>query len=213
MTATSFVPVSDADESERNIATTQAVEGGVTVERYRYEQEFSGHPTYTVTTAAVLCSPANSHLIELMAGDTNTLYLRRIALDQVANAATATPGKRLRFSLYSLDTAGTGGTVYTPEPMDPSDDVADATAMTLPSVKGEEGVGGTGGLVWGGAADVRNPVVGSTGHLLDWRWGEDGLSKCPIIPPGTSNGLAIKNLDADTSATVIIVVEFVLLPY
>lgn len=90
--------------------------------------------TVSVTTAASL-NVANSHVLQLMAGGTNAMILRRLRVSQAAGVDNS---QVVVWQLLRLTTAGTGGTAYTPRALDSADAVADSSAMALPTAKGTE---------------------------------------------------------------------------
>lgn len=158
--------------------------------------------SYRIATAsAIAVATANSHLLQIMAGASLRVGIRRISVYQQAVAASTTNDE---IAIYRLTTAGTGGTSITPAALDPADAAAGCTAMTLPSSKGTEGT----------LIEYR-PFVNSTAPytvglnptaVFDFTtWSTKAL----WIAAGTSNGIALKNITSDASATVRIVVELV----
>jgi hypothetical protein len=158
---------------------------------------------YTVATITpVSLATANDHVLQIMAGSSNRLRIRRIEVSQSALATTAGINQ---FAIYRLTTAGTGGTSITPQLLDPADSAAGATAMTLPSAKGTEGA-----LLWSGTG-VLTQTVSATPSMnekvlaIDF----DGLRQKPIhVASGTSNGIALKNITARAAATVVVTAWF-----
>jgi len=203
--AFSYVPFLDSSSAARKFLTWQQTSGADTVETYLASQHEPHLATYTVQSGgAVAALTANDHTLQIMAGATLRVHLRRLLLYQVANAAA---DASFQFSLFRLTTAGTGGTAITPRPMDTADAAAGATAITLPTAKGTEGV-----VLWTGRVFIDNSVIvfGGAAHpLLDLDWRRDPLTKCPIIPAGTSNGLALKQINNDASATFLVHAVFV----
>jgi hypothetical protein len=189
--------------SGKKLDTWQRTKGANTVE----EQSIviGEHPLaqYTVSTlTAVSLATANDHLVQIMAGSSNRLRIRRIEVSQMALATTAGINQ---FALYRLTTAGTGGTSITPQLVDPADSAAGATAMTLPSAKGTEGA-----LLWTGSVVCTQtvsatPAMNERLLVLDF----DGNRLKPIhVASGTSNGIALKNITARAAATALITVWF-----
>lgn len=132
----------------------------------------------------------NSHLIQIMAGASLRVRVRRIEIHQLVMATTAAI---MSVGFYRLTTAGTGGGAVTPGSLDPADAASGATAMTLPTGKGTEGtlIAAVAPYMMqtvGASAQLDQPIV-----VLDF----DRLRSKPlIIAAGTTNGLAIKNLTA-----------------
>lgn len=159
--------------------------------------------SYTISAAPVSNATASDHLLQIMAGSTNYVRIRRIWIEQLASATAVTLNSLL---LLRLTTAGTGGTSITPSKLDLGDAAAGATAMTLPTAKGTEST------EIRRTALVYRQTIASTAtqpeESIDWKFGEGAL-KPLIIPAGTSNGIVIKNGSAVASATSIIFVELV----
>lgn len=152
-------------------------------------------------TSAISFATANSHLLQVMAGASLKVRLRRLRVYQMGMATTATVGQ---IGLYRLSTAGTGGTSYTPQLMDPGDAAAGATGMTLPTGKGTEGA-----VLWMGSVYLMQ-TVGASAQLnepiIDLDWDKLRL-KAPVISAGTANGLALKNVTGIAGATVFVVAD------
>lgn len=161
--------------------------------------------TYTVTTAATSIATANAHLLQIMAGASLPVYLRDLKVYQVAVAGTQAFAT---WEIWRLSTAGTGGTSITPAPVDTADSASGATAMTLPSAKGTEGT-----KLWSGTSRLTDTVsTGGAGLetvLIDLPWDRQLRSKGLRIAAGTSNGIALKWIDASTGATAIVVATIV----
>lgn len=166
-------------------------------------------PSYSIVTAyGISAATANSHLLQIMAGSSARVALRRLMLYQVAAASSA---QNSDLQLVRLTTAGTGGTAITPAPLATSDSAASASAMSLPSSKGTEST-----------ILHRQPVyfLQTLGASLTGPWPlmldldfERLRLKPPIIAAGTANGLALKCVGAVTSATVVVVAHITELPY
>lgn len=157
--------------------------------------------TYSVAAAAVSTVTAASHLLQIMAGGSLNVYVRRIWVSQ-NNMATA--ASSMRVQLIRLTSAGTGGSATTPAPYDTSDAASGATAMTLPTVKGTEGTS----LRIDNFQLIQTAPVGGgpNGYALDFTGHH---AKAIRIPAGATNGIAIKNVDAIAGAGLNVVVEIV----
>lgn len=186
----------------KNTSTWQRTKNSQTVEDQQVVISEPYLAAYTISvTTAISTGTANSHLLQIMAGASNRVLLRRLTVTQIVNAGAAT---RCVFQLLRLTTAGSGGTAYTPRALDPVDGAAGATAMTLPSSKGTEGnILGT----WAQLIDGATPAVTEL-PILDIVWADD-RTKSPAIAAGTSNGLALKNITAVATATVHITASIV----
>ena len=177
--------------------------GGQTVHSEFAQIDEATGASYTVrNTSTISTATASSHLIQIMAGASLRVYLKRLRVFQSVLATTATTAS---FTLVRLTTAGTGGTALTPVALDPADGAAGATGMTLPTANGTEaGVlyTFTGTYIQTLSATFQlQPIVN-----LDFT--QLGL-KCPIIAAGVTNGLALKQITAVAGATVFVDAEIV----
>lgn len=162
--------------------------------------------SYNAIAAGISIATINDHQLQIMAGSTNHVRIRRITIEQSGNATTASV---LSIIVVRLTTAGTGGSSVTPARYDNGDAASGATAMTLPSSKGTEST------ELQRTALLMRQTVATAGAQYDdkYEWVQSANVKPIIIPAGTSNGIAIKNLAAVAAATVTINVEFVEVPY
>jgi len=198
----SYVPFLDSASATRKFHTNQRSNGADTVEQYI---QLDGEPylsSYRInTTAAVALATANSHLLQVMAGASLRVGIRRITVYQAVNA-TATASNQ--WGIYRLITAGTGGTSITPAALDPADAASGAAAMTLPTVKGTEST----------LIEYRHATLHTTVASIDLNpvavFDFTTLrTKALWIAAGTSNGMALKNISSDAAGTVRIVAELV----
>lgn len=155
-------------------------------------------PSYTVASSSIPTTTANSHMLEIMAGSSNIVRIRKILVTQngAPSGVSAFP-----LQLFRLTTAGTGGSVISPNAMAPSDGAAGATCMGLPTVKGTEGVLLWAETIWLGTAAI--PVA--TNRLL---WQQELHFKPFSIAAGTSNGICVKNSGGLATSTLDITVIF-----
>lgn len=160
--------------------------------------------TYIANLVVTPASTAtvDSHLIQIMAGASLRVRIRRIDMYQGAMATAVT---NAGMTLVRLTTAGTGGTLFTPAPLDPADVAAGATVRSLPSSKGTEGT-----VIWSGFAYFMQTLAASSPLnqptlTLDF---DRPRSKPLIISAGVTNGIALKLLNATAGATVLIDVLF-----
>ena len=197
MPGESFVNVTEG--SGKKLHTWQRTIGANNVED---EYVLNGEPasaSYALSSLnAAVASTAtlNSHLLQIMAGSTLKVRIRRVEIHQTGLATTAA------FSLFvigRLTTAGTGGTALTGLQLDTTDSNLSATAMVLPTVKGTQGGGffqSSGYLAQtaGASSAFAQPIV---------VWDFDHLRSKPlIIPAGTSNGIFVQNGTAVAGASV-----------
>lgn len=187
------------DSTGKKLHTNSRTIGANTVEdEFTLSGEFP-YATYTVVAASVATTTAASHLMQIMAGASLNVRIRRIRVTQnVAPAGvTVWPLQVLR-----LTTAGTGGTSVTARPYDSADAAAGGGGMTLPSAKGTEGV-----ILWDQALWLGTGAIPVNNNSMEWI--QLPNSKPILIPAGTSNGIAIKNTIGVATSTVDISIEFV----
>ena len=170
------------------------------------EVVIAGEPylaSYEADGSATNATTANSHMLQLMAGATLKVYVRRIIIYQgvtLAGAATAIDAQ-----IWRVTTAGTGGGAVAIPPRDPADVVVGATAQTLPTVKGTEATMLRRFSFVGQAAA---PVGAEGTKLWEWNLGANPRSKALVIAAGTANGIVVKNITALAAATFHVVIEF-----
>lgn len=160
---------------------------------------------YRVQGGGTSLGTAASHNLQVMAGASLHVYVRRIRVYQSVLVTTAALAV---FDLIRLTTAGTGGTSVTPRPLDTGDAASGATGMTLPTAKGTEGVvieTQLGYLVQTLGASLGVPQATLLADF-DFR---GPRQKSLRIPAGTANGIAVKNVNANAGASVVVVAEIV----
>lgn len=199
--AESIVQVTEG--SGKKLHTFQRTIGANNVED---EVILHGEPylaTYCATFASTSIATANDHVLQLMAGASLNLYVRRILIFQAQAATTA---GLVGWAICRLTTAGTGGTAGTPSPLDSTDAASGATAMTLPTVKGTEGT-----FLWREFVQTIQTVptggVAKAPTMLDIDF-DRMRTKGIRIPAGTANGMAVKLLTASAGASVYVDVLF-----
>lgn len=160
------------------------------------------YATYSVIASNISVGTANDHILQIMAGASLNVRIRRIFIEQATNGSS---GTLAQFSILRLTTAGTGGTAVTPAKFDTADSAAGATGMTLASSKGTEST-----ELMRTYMPFRQ-AISTTQTQIDetFQWVQSPNGKPIIIAAGTSNGIAIKSLTAITTATVGIYVEIV----
>lgn len=200
--AESYVQITEG--SGKKLHSFQRAIGGNTVEDEVVIQGLPYLATYTVShVAAASAATAASHLMQIMAGSSLNVYVRRIRVWQAVLAGALTAGA---ISIRRLSTAGTGGTALSVMPLDTTDVAAGATAMTLPTVKGTTGSP----LSYRVAVYLAAwPATGGQPALVaDWQFGDD-TAKMIRIPAGTTNGIAVQNDTGVASASVFTEVELI----
>lgn len=158
--------------------------------------------TYSITSGSVALATANSHVLQIMAGASLYVRIRRIWITQGSNMTTAA---RAGFQLIRLTTAGSGGSAITPRPFDTGDAAAGFTAQTLPGVKGTEGV-----TLFERRINLLSALstTATTGDQPFWE--QNPFTKPIIIPTGAANGICLKYTGAnDASGTLNVHVELV----
>lgn len=187
--------------------TIQHTVGGTAVEDMVVAQGLASLATYTVTVSAVDMATANMHLLQIMAGASNRIGIRRILVTQRANAGAASVGQ---FALFRLTSAGTGGTASTVAPLDTADTAGGTARHGIASSLGTE----TGVALWRQSVSISNSVASLLfTTVIDWQFGDGGLSKLLWVAAGTANGIALKSITAVGTATLDIAAEFVEVAY
>lgn len=181
--------------NSRTIAAATTLEQFVTLAE-------SNFATYNIVTAATSAATAASHTLQIMAGASLPVYLRRIVVYQIGLATTAAI---VNWDVLRLTSAGTGGTSVTPSPLDTTDAASGATGMTLPTAKGTEST-----ALWRASSSLTQTVAtqnaGSDNtKILDLDFDKLFHGKCPRIAAGTSNGICLKQVTGAAAATVYVV--------
>lgn len=160
------------------------------------------YASYTVVAQNVSLATSASHLVTLNAGSSLKVRIRRITIEQAANA---TASGAIRISVKRITTAEAAGTSITPSPFDPSDAASGATAKTLPTV------GAEGAILWTAYLTLRQ-TVSATGSAADdpvYVWQQLPNQKPIVIAAGTTNGIALVPSIGVAGATADITIEFV----
>lgn len=158
--------------------------------------------SYTIGIPAdISTATALSHLVQIMAGASLRVQIRRIEVHQAALATTAAIAA---IDVVRLTSAGTGGTVVTPPQLDPADAASGATCMTLPTAKGTEGATIARGSLYfmqtAGASSLLPPPL-----IFDF---DRPHTKPLTIAAGATNGIALKQTTAIAAASVRVIVLF-----
>lgn len=147
----------------------------------------------------VSTATANSHLLQIMAGASLKVRVRRIEVHQAVAATTAA---LMHTQILRLTTAGTGGTVIGFAGLDPTDAASGATVMTLPTVKGTEGTGIVSTHAYMMQTIAASAQLGQPIAVWDF---DRPRSKPLILAAGTTNGIAVKNVTAIAGGAVTVV--------
>ena len=194
--AESIVQVTEG--TGKKLHTFQRTVGANSVEDEAvYPAEFPS-ASYSLIASNISTATSASHILQIMAGATNYVRIRRIYVQQTGLAGAV---NTFVLQFFRLTTAGTGGTAVTARPYDSSDAAAGATGMTRPTTKGTEGVQlGLLRVPLFAAYPVTSPPA---------VWEQHPGMKPLIIPAGTSNGIALKISTGVASSTIDVVVELV----
>jgi hypothetical protein len=193
--AESLVQVTEG--AGKKLHTNSRVIGANTVED---EVTIPGEPylaSYFAAFGNISVGTANDHILQLMAGASLNVRIRRIAIHQLALAGAAAA---IQMLVVRLTTAGTGGSAVTPRRANAADPNSGAAGMTLPSTKGTEG---DFFQRWAMPLFAAHPITAQP-----FEWTQLLNSQPIIIPAGLTNGIAIKCATAAASATVSGWVEF-----
>lgn len=156
--------------------------------------------SYIIDQGSTSVATANDHTIQVMAGGSLNVYIRRIRIFQMVLATTAALAT---IEIIRLTTAGTGGTSNAVDKLDDTDAGAGATAMALPTAKGTEGTR----LMRFSVPYIQTvPTGGFSPLMFDHIFGE-GKAKPLRIPAGTTNGICIKHVTAVAGASVGCIIE------
>ncbi len=147
---------------------------------------------YNVNNNATTVNAAagGAHLIQLMAGASLNVYVKRLRVFQLGTTVSA--AAILQMAIVRLVSAGSGSLAVTPSPLDPADPAAGATSILLPSTHGTEAafVSFRVAPVW-----LTIPTAANSSLMVEWYWGDDWF-KCLKIAAGTANGIALKTLNS-----------------
>lgn len=157
-----------------------------------------------LTTGAVSFATALSHPMQIMAGASLKVYIRKVIVYQIGLATAASTGT---ITLTRLTTAGTGGTAVTPNPFESADGASGATAMTLPTVLGTLGVSMAIGQAY---FHQTLPTFASGAEPMKiFERDFDRLrNKALVIPAGAANGIAVRLVNGISPATGLVEVHF-----
>lgn len=208
MAGESFVQVAP-DSSGKKLHTNNRTIGANSVEdEYVIPGELPG-PAYTVKGASVAGATTGDDLIQIMAGASNPVRIRRIRVYQRVLITTA---NEFSWDAIRITSAGTGGTAVTPRPMNTGSAAAGATAAQgVPNAThGTAGVTLWTGRLW---AIQTVGAGGSPGPGPMDEWVQSPNSEPMTIPAGIANGIALRVSTGRAGITCDVLVEFVELTY
>lgn len=159
--------------------------------------------SYIANCTATIATTGDA-TFQIISGATLNVRIRRIRVEQSANAGSAS---LWGFTIIRLTTAGTGGTALTPAKLDLADAAAGASCMynIASASSGTESTQ----LTYG---NISIRTASNAGAYEDvWVWEQAPGIKPILIPAssGSTYGLEIKNGNGLATATVSITVEFV----
>lgn len=154
-------------------------------------------PTYVLSTGGFSTATAGQHLLQIMAGASRNLRIRRIYIEQ---DELSTVVSRTRILVRRLTSAGSGGSTFTPNPLDTADGAASASGMIAPSA-----AGAVGALLMSMVVPLGNTWPLLVGPRI-WEFSPPG--KPIVIPMGATNGIVFVNEVGVANATLNIHVEF-----
>lgn len=167
------------------LSTNSYTEGAVTVHDQKVILGEPYEATYVTSFDAVSVASAGQ-FVNLMAGASLPVYVRRIYLAQQGYTTTAV----WQIRIYRLTTAATGGAAPGVSPLDTTDAAAGATVMQLPTGSGTEAaLLHLRSMVF--AATSTTALANPGGQVLDLSFPNQGR-KSLRIPAGTANGITIK---------------------
>src|SRR5712671_5639116 len=124
--------------SGKNLHSFQRVIGANTVEDQAVIQGEPYLASYMIATepsSNSALNTANAHLLQITAGASLKVRIRRI---EVIQYSVITAAAFFDLRIMRLSTAGTGGTILGPTPFDPADAAAGASSMILQAAEGTE---------------------------------------------------------------------------
>ncbi|HEV8282347.1 MAG TPA: hypothetical protein VGQ02_10830 [Candidatus Limnocylindrales bacterium] len=156
------------------------------------------YASYTATANGLSTATSGADLMQLMAGASLNLFVRRIEVQQQAAAGAVAPTV---IQIVRLTSAGTGGTVVTPRRAQLTDAASGATAMTLPTAQGATSDIYYNRPLWLGTAAI---------PILDyWVWEARPNSKGLFIAAGVTNGIVLNLVTGVATSTVTVNIDFV----
>lgn len=154
-------------------------------------------PSYTVIAGAISLASGAVPPLQLMAGSSKRILIRRIRAELRSAAAAGMVEIRVR----RASAAGSGGSAQTPAPFDPADPAAASTAMVSPT------------SVPTGSTYVMRFALHATAAapqdaVQSYEWVQLPNQKPIVIPAGTSNGIYFEVAAGVTSGSGNISIDF-----
>ncbi len=159
-------------------------------------------PSYFVQASSISGAISADHLLQIMAGASLRVRVRRIYVEQ---SALITAASELSIDVLRLTTAGTGGTAITPAKFDTADAAAGCTAMTLPTAKGTEGTV----LLRRRLMPTQTYATAGLERVPCFEWFQMPNTEPIVFGSGTANGIALKITTGRAGLTLDATVELV----
>jgi hypothetical protein len=156
------------------------------------------NPTFSVIASSIATTTSASHLLFIQGDGTNYTRIKRIYVEHVVGAGSATLAQ---LQILRTTTAGSGGTSKTAYGFDGADTYA-GTIQTLPSSKGTEGDLLLQKRLW-----LTNTIAAQP---VSWEWQAllSDARKPIIIGPATTDGICLKIVTGIATSTLDISVTF-----
>ena len=194
---TSLIGIDEPAAADKNLRTWSRSVSATTVESQFTLPEEHVIVSQSAVAAGISTATSLDHLIVVEADGTLYTRIRRIWVQQVVAATSATLA---RLQLVRTTTASTGGTTVTGRPYDGGDADYAGRIATLPTAKGTEDDILVHGRLWLTNSIAANPNT--------WEWEARPDMKPIILAPAVTNGLALKIVTGIAAGQVDILVEF-----
>jgi hypothetical protein len=188
------------DGSGKNLETFQRTRSAVAYENQIVIPGEPAQPTFEIICTAISTATSASHLVMIQADGTLYTRIKRIYVEQVGAAGSATLAQ---LQIVRVSTAGSGGSAITARGRDSADSYS-GTIQTLPSSKGTEG-----NILLNKRLALSNTAA-TTANPNNWEWkaetqtGQKGIT----IGSATTDGVVLKIITGIASATVDISITF-----
>jgi hypothetical protein len=194
--ATSLIAFTDG--SGKNWESFQRTRNSTAYENLVVLPGEPAQPTFTALASSIVTTTGASHLIMLQADGTLYTRIKRIMVEQVVGATTATLAQ---LQIVRVSTAGTGGSAITARGLDAADSYA-GTIATLPTVKGTEGNILLQKRLW------LLQTVNTQPNMWEWVSSPSDGRKAITIGPTSTDGIVLKIVTGIATSTVDITIEF-----
>lgn len=199
--AETFVNVTEG--SGKKLHGWDLVAGGNTVvDEFVIPGEYP-YPTFTADAQTVSGATTGDDLLQVMAGASLKLRIRRVTVNVRVAITTAA---EFSVDIVKLTSAGTGGTAVTPRAHDPADSAGATAASGVPNA-----THGTASFVWRSLRlwPVQTAPAAGIGGGLVAEWVQSPFGKPFVIPAGTTNGIAIRVQTGRAGVSLEPTIEFV----